>query len=40
MIEIGDTVSIAEDAIILTHSYDWSIFKGMYGGMFLNLQAI
>ena len=31
MIEIGDNVSITEGVTILTHGYDWSVFKGMYG---------
>lgn len=31
MIEIGDNVSITTGATILTHGYDWSVFKGIYG---------
>ena len=31
MIEIGDNVSITEGVTILTHGYDWSVFKGKYG---------
>lgn len=31
MIEIGNNVSITEGVTILTHGYDWSVFKGMYG---------
>lgn len=31
MIEIGDNVSITTGVTILTHGYDWSVFKGMYG---------
>lgn len=31
MIEIGSNVSITEGVTILTHGYDWSVFKGMYG---------
>ena len=31
MIEIGSNVSITEGITILTHGYDWSVFKGMYG---------
>lgn len=31
MIEIGSNVSIAEGVTILTHGYDWNVFKGMYG---------
>lgn len=31
MIEIGNNVSITEGATILTHGYDWSVFKGLYG---------
>lgn len=34
MIEIGDNVSITEGVTILTHGYDWSVFKGMYGDVF------
>lgn len=31
MVEIGDNVSITEGVTILTHGYDWSVFKGKYG---------
>lgn len=31
MIEIGKNVSITEGVTILTHGYDWSVFKGKYG---------
>lgn len=31
MIEIGNNVSITSGVTILTHGYDWSVFKGMYG---------
>lgn len=31
MIEIGSNVSITEGVTILTHGYDWSVFKGMHG---------
>lgn len=31
MIEIGNNVSITKGVTILTHGYDWSVFKGMYG---------
>ena len=31
MIEIGDNVSITTGVTILTHGYDWSVFKGIYG---------
>lgn len=31
MIEIGNNVSITQGVTILTHGYDWSVFKGMYG---------
>lgn len=31
MIEIGNNVSITEGVTILTHGYDWSVFKGIYG---------
>lgn len=31
MIEIGSNVSITEGVTILTHGYDWSVFKGKYG---------
>ena len=31
MIEIGDNVSITTGVTILTHGYEWSVLKGMYG---------
>lgn len=31
MIEIGNNVSITAGVTILTHGYDWSVFKGMFG---------
>lgn len=31
MIEIGDDVQITEGVTILTHGYDWSVLKGLYG---------
>ena len=31
MVEIGRNVSITQGVTILTHGYDWSVFKGMYG---------
>ena len=31
MIEIGNNVSITNGVTILTHGYDWSVFKGKYG---------
>ena len=31
MIEIGNNVQITRGVTILTHGYDWSVFKGMYG---------
>ena len=31
MIEIGDDVQIANGVTILTHGFDWSVFKGKYG---------
>ena len=31
MVEIGNNVSITEGVTILTHGYDWSVFKGKYG---------
>lgn len=31
MIEIGRNVSITEGVTILTHGYDWSVFKGLHG---------
>lgn len=31
MIEMGDNVQITEGVTILTHGYDWSVFKGEYG---------
>lgn len=31
LIEIGDDVQITEGVTILTHGYDWSVLKGIYG---------
>lgn len=31
MIEIGDDVKITNNVIILTHGFDWSVMKGVYG---------
>lgn len=31
MIEMGNNVQITEGVTILTHGYDWSVFKGKYG---------
>lgn len=31
MISIGDNVQITRGVTILTHGYDWSVFKGLYG---------
>lgn len=31
MIEIGNNVEITRGTIILTHGYDWAVFKHMYG---------
>ncbi|MGV8082859.1 MAG: acyltransferase [Coriobacteriia bacterium] len=31
LVEIGSNVSITEGVTILTHGYDWSVFKGMHG---------
>lgn len=31
MIEIGDNVEITAGCTILTHGYDWSVLKGVYG---------
>ena len=31
LIEIGDDVQITRGVTILTHGYDWSVLKGMYG---------
>lgn len=31
MIEIGNDVQITHGVIILTHGYDWSVLKGVYG---------
>lgn len=31
MIEIGSDVQITRGVIILTHGYDWSVLKGVYG---------
>lgn len=31
MIKIGDDVQITSGVTILTHGYDWSVLKGVYG---------
>lgn len=31
LIDIGDDVQITEGVTILTHGYDWSVLKGVYG---------
>ena len=31
LIEIGNDVQITHGVIILTHGYDWSVLKGLYG---------
>lgn len=31
MIEIGDNVQITKGVTVLTHGYDWSVLKGVYG---------
>ena len=31
LIEIGNDVQITEGVTILTHGYDWSVLKGVYG---------
>lgn len=31
LIEIGDDVQITHGVVILTHGYDWSVLKGVYG---------
>lgn len=31
MIEIGKDVKIAEGVVMLTHGFDWSVLKGVYG---------
>lgn len=31
LIDIGDNVQITEGVTILTHGYDWSVLKGVYG---------
>ena len=31
MIEIGNDVKITEGVVILTHGFDWSVLKGVYG---------
>lgn len=33
MIEIGDDVQITRGCTILTHGYDWSVLKGVYGNV-------
>ena len=31
LLEIGNDVQITEGVTILTHGYDWSVLKGVYG---------
>lgn len=31
LLEIGDDVQITRGVVILTHGYDWSVLKGLYG---------
>lgn len=31
LIDIGNDVQITEGVTILTHGYDWSVLKGVYG---------
>lgn len=31
LVDIGDNVQITEGVTILTHGYDWSVLKGVYG---------
>lgn len=31
LIDIGDDVQITDGVTILTHGYDWSVLKGVYG---------
>ena len=31
LIDIGDDVQITTGVTILTHGYDWSVLKGVYG---------
>lgn len=31
LLDIGDDVQITEEVTILTHGYDWSVLKGVYG---------
>lgn len=33
MLKIGDDVQIAAGVTILTHGYDWSVLKGLYGSV-------
>ena len=34
MLRIGDDVQITSGVTILTHGYDWSVLKGLYGEVF------
>lgn len=34
LIEIGDNVQITKGVTILTHGYDWSVLKGVYGDLY------
>lgn len=33
MVEIGENVQITDGVTILTHGYDWSVLKGVYGNV-------
>lgn len=40
LIEIGDNVQITKGVTILTHGYDWSVLKGVYGEVLGNAQPV
>ena len=40
MIDIGDNVKITEGVTILTHGYDWSVLKGVYGDVLGSAGAV
>ena len=40
LLEIGNKVQITKGVTILTHGYDWSVFKGLYGSVLGKAQKV
>lgn len=40
LIKIGNMVQITKGCTILTHGYDWSVFKGLYGNVMGKAQTV